>query len=458
MKKIIIIKRILLFLTVLSVGLAACAPLENQSSGRETSQNLKVLAVESFLADIAQNVAGERAQVESLMPDGIDPHAFEPTPRDVARISDSNVLIINGAGLEVWLDEVVGNAGGERLVIEASAGIPSRTPLNQEQAVLSPQEKAGLFCDSLSGTDSIEETAWPEADSAIQADPIGGRDDHLDAFISLDLDLTGSAGGQYGGFLAAHLAERGDFQIAIPDGNLFVSSGDGSLEYKPEETITLDCGGLTKMLVFELEAGDYIFEFANFTAQRIPVAAGQAGGHQHVEGDPHYWLDPNLVIKYVETIRDGLIQADPDGQVTYTRNADQYITRLQELDQYIQKQVSVLPKERRVIVTNHESFGYFADRYGFTIIGTVIPSVSSGATPSAQQLASLVDHIKETGAIAIFVETGANPQLARQIAEETGVSVVTDLYTHSITGLGGDASGYIEMMKYNVSVIVNALK
>jgi manganese/iron transport system substrate-binding protein len=120
--------------------------------------------------------------------------------------------------------------------------------------------------------------------------------------------------------------------------------------------------------------------------------------------------------------------------------------------------VTTIPEERRLIVTNHESFGYFADRYDFKFIGTIIPSVSTGSSPSAQQLARLVDHIRETGAIAIFLETGSNPKLAEQIAQETGVKVVSDLYTHSITEPGGKAPTYIDMMKYNVQTIVEALK
>jgi ABC-type Zn uptake system ZnuABC Zn-binding protein ZnuA len=110
------------------------------------------------------------------------------------------------------------------------------------------------------------------------------------------------------------------------------------------------------------------------------------------------------------------------------------------------------------LVTNHESFGYFADRYGFRITGTIIPSTSSDASPTAQQMASLIDQIKHSGAKAIFIETGANPQLAEQISQETGVKVTTDLYTHSITAPDGEAPGYIEMIKHNVNLIVAALK
>ena len=93
-----------------------------------------------------------------------------------------------------------------------------------------------------------------------------------------------------------------------------------------------------------------------------------------------------------------------------------------------------------------------------TIIGTVVPSVSTDASPSAQQLAQLIDQIKSTGVKAIFLEAGAQPQLADQVAKETGSKVVTDLYSHSITGPRGPAPTYIDMMKSNTDAIVDALK
>ena len=117
-----------------------------------------------------------------------------------------------------------------------------------------------------------------------------------------------------------------------------------------------------------------------------------------------------------------------------------------------------VPADRRVLVTNHESLGYLADRYGLRIVGTIVPSVSSGASPSAQQLAGLIDAVKRAGVKAIFLETGANPQLANQLARDAGIKVVTSLYTHSITDASGPAPTYIDMMKYNVKAIVDALK
>ncbi len=300
---------------VLAGCAAAAKPAARNAVGADGSPN--VLAVETFLADIAQNVAGDRLPVAALIPIGVDPHAFEPTPQDVARIAESQVLIANGAGFEGWLQNIMANAGGERLVIEAAAGLTSRHPGEAEVS----------------------------------------QDEH-----------------------------------------------------------------------------------------------GDAGG------DPHFWLDPLSVIRYVENIRAGLSQADPAGADIYAANATAYIAKLRDLDAWITEQVRQVPEERRLLVTNHESFGYFADRYGFRVVGTVIPSVSTSASPSAQQLAQLVDRLRATGAPAIFLETGANPQLANQLSQEIGVAVVTDLYTHSITTTGGNAPTYIDMMRYNTRKIVEALK
>jgi ABC-type Zn uptake system ZnuABC Zn-binding protein ZnuA len=305
--------RVTLFLfTVISLLFSACGAANPSING--SGSPLKVLAVESFLTDIAQNVAGKRVKVDTLIPLGVDPHAYQPTPQDVAKIADSQVLIVNGAHFEEWLDKTLQNAGGKHIVIEASAGLVSRQPTANE---------------------------------------------------------------------------------------------------------ALDPGHL---------------------------------------GDPHFWLDPTKVIHYVERIREGLAAADPAGKKVYAQNADNYISQLQDLDNWIKSKVEQIPPEKRLLVTNHESFGYFADRYGFSIAGTVIPSTSSEASPSAQQMAALIDTIKKMGVKAIFLETGANAQLADQIAQETGAKVVTDLYTHSITGPSGEAPSYIDMMKHNVKLIVEALK
>lgn len=301
MKKIFITIYILVIAAVL---LSACGPAASDSP----SAGPVVLASTTFLADIAQNVAGGRLRVESLLPFGADPHAYQAAPSDVARIAESDVLILNGLEYEHFLEPLLENAGGGKTIIEAAAGLS------------------------------------PEADAQ---------------------------------------SEHGV--------------------------------------------------------------------------DPHMWLDPNLVIKYVENIRDGLSEADPAGADEYEANASAYIGRLEQLDTWIVEQVAAIPAERRLLVTNHEALGYFAERYGFEIVDTILPSFSSEAGASAQEIAAAVDAIRASGAPAIFLGEVENADLANQIAAETGARVVDDLYLESLTD-GPPAATYIDMMKHNVTRIVEALK
>jgi ABC-type Zn uptake system ZnuABC Zn-binding protein ZnuA len=294
-------RRFLVIWILLLFSLSACG----QTASPSGTADPVILTTTTILADIARNIAGDRLQVESLLPIGTDPHSYQPTPRDVVQVADSQLLIINGAGYEHFLGTLLEDAGGERKIINASAGISTR-----------------------------------------------------------------------------------------------------------------------------LSAYDI---------------------------DPHMWLDPNNVMIYVENIREALTHYDPDGAEIYRSNADAYIAQLTELDKWIVEQVSQIPEENRLLVTNHEALGYFAERYGFIITGTVIESFSSGASPSAGQMAGLIDQIKLSGAPAIFLDASDNELFAQQIADETGVRVVTDLHLESLTD-GAPAVSYIELMKHNVTLIVDALK
>jgi zinc/manganese transport system substrate-binding protein len=180
-------------------------------------------------------------------------------------------------------------------------------------------------------------------------------------------------------------------------------------------------------------------------------------GHAHAE-DPHMWFDVQRAIGYVENIRDGLKNVDPDGAETYDSSATAYIEQLRQLDREITEQVTQIPEDRRKIVTNHDTFGYFAERYGFEVVGTVFEGVSTEQEPSAQQIAQLVSRIREAGAPAVFTENTVNPRLAEQVANEAGVRVVTDLYTDALGEPGSAGDSYIKMMRHNVQQIVEALR
>jgi ABC-type Zn uptake system ZnuABC Zn-binding protein ZnuA len=289
----------LIAMVVLSAG---CA--------RPSTGGLEVLATETFLGDMTQNVAGSRVHVDVLLPAGMDPHEFQPTPQDAIKIEQSKVLVVNGLGLEAWLtNSLLQNASGASLVV-ASEGLK---PL---------------------------------------ADPSG----------------------------------------------------------------------------------------------------------QHNQGDPHMWMNPLNVVQYVNNIRDGLSKSDPAGSAAYAANAEAYDAQLKALDEWIRSQIAQIPPERRLLVTNHDSLGYFAEAYGFRLVGTVIPGISTDASTSAQEVASLIQTIKSNAAPAIFVDVSENPKLAEQIASESGARVVTGLYIGTLSAPNGPAPTYIDMMKYDVTLLVDALR
>ncbi len=184
---------------------------------------------------------------------------------------------------------------------------------------------------------------------------------------------------------------------------------------------------------------------------------GEEGEEEHGEFDPHVWMDPANVMIWADNISAALSAHDPDNATTYAANAAAYQAELAELDAWIAEQVGQLTEAQRVLVTDHDAFSYFAQRYGFTVVGAVFPGVSTLAEPSAQELAELEEAIATLNVPAIFVETTVNPSLAEQVAADTGTLVIT-LYGGSLSAADGPAATYLDMMRYDVMVIVEALK
>ena len=182
-------------------------------------------------------------------------------------------------------------------------------------------------------------------------------------------------------------------------------------------------------------------------------------GDEHGAGtiDPHTWMDPNNVKAWVEVIYAALSRLDPANADTYAARAATYQSQLDELDRWIAEQFAAIPAERRLIVSDHIVFGYMADRYGLRQLGSIIPGVSTSASPSAQELAALQDMIADHGVPAIFVGDIANQQLAEQIARDMGVRIFTVL-TESLTDADGPGATYIDYMRFNVQTIVDGLR
>lgn len=190
-------------------------------------------------------------------------------------------------------------------------------------------------------------------------------------------------------------------------------------------------------------------ELRNFTPGE------QAVGEEH-GGDPHVWMDPNNVMVWVENIQKALSRLDPQHTSTYEANAQAYQQQLKALDSWITEQVAAVPEQNRKIVTDHLVMGYFAERYGFEQVGAIFPGYTTTSAPSAQDVAQLEDNIRKLGVKAVFVGNTVNPQVAEQVAGDTGVQLVF-FYTGALTK-GEPAATYLDYMHYNVNAIVKALQ
>jgi len=296
----------------------ACAGGESSPGNSQTNGDrlVKVVATTSIVFDVVKQVGGDTIDLDLLLPLGTDPHSFEPTPQDMTKLSNADVIFINGAGLEIFLDPLIKNSDGNFRIED----------------------------------------------------------------LSRDIQLI-------------------------------------SLGVNSEENDDHSSGGF----------------------------------------DPHIWMDPNNVILWVNQISGLLSKMDSRNSALYESNALAYTNELNALNRWIVDRVNEISPEQRTLVTDHLVFGYFAKAYGFEQLGAILPSYSTLSQPSAQEVASLEETIREKGSKAIFVGMSENPNLARSIAEDTGINLVF-VYTGSLTEPGGIADSYIDLIRYDVNAIVAALR
>jgi ABC-type Zn uptake system ZnuABC Zn-binding protein ZnuA len=292
--------------------------------GRFTSSGkLRVVATYSILGDLVKNVAGEEAEVVTLVgPDG-DAHTFDPSPQDGMTVADAQVIFENGVGFETWLDKLYASSASKATRVVVTKGLEFR---------------------------------------------------------------------------------------------------EGQCNHSKAEREKL---------------GD---------------------AHKH-EDDPHVWHDVKNAIHMVGVIRDKLCEIDPSHADRYRANAAAYLAKLETLHAWVEKEVEAVPPGRRKLVTTHDTFGYFADRYGFTVVGAALPSVSTeAADPSAAEFAKLVEAVKKAQVPAIFTENVHNPKLTERLATEAGVKLAPSLYTDALGKPGTQGDTYETMVRHNVTTIVVALK
>jgi len=173
----------------------------------------------------------------------------------------------------------------------------------------------------------------------------------------------------------------------------------------------------------------------------------------HRAPDPHAWQDPQNAIRYIENIRDALIQLLPRQAAVITQRATDYIHQLRDLDQQTREKLSAIPPQNRVLVTTHDSLAYLARAYDLRVLPITGRGGCSHTEPNARQVAALIKTIREQKIPAIFIETTANPKLTRLIARETKTTLAPPLHTDTLP----KNSTFLETYRQNIQTIATAL-
>lgn len=213
---------------------------------------------------------------------------------------------------------------------------------------------------------------------------------------------------------------------------------------------------LRNALTFEGWLDDLIAS-ANTKAKVVTITQGVEAIHavHKNSSDPHAWMSAANGLIYIENIKNALVELDPDNREVYEFNYGVYRKQLEELDAYIFNEVKKIPERRRILITSHDAFEYYGQRYGLRLESVL--GISTDAEAQTSDMVRLSSVIRESGVPAVFIETTVNPKLLQQIATDNKVRIGGKLFSDSIGDKNSDAPSYYEMLKYNTDTIVKAL-
>ena len=302
---------------------AACGDDASSAGGASDDGTPTIAVTTNILGDVVENLTGDLAEVEVVMPANADPHEFQPSAQDAATVREADVLVANGAGFEEGLEDTIH----------------------------------------------------------------GAEDDGVVVFEAIDHVET-------------------------------LAAAEGELEHAED---------------------------------------GHDAGHEGV--DPHFFTDPARMAAAAEALAAFLADEVPALDTDAFRDrAASYVAELRALDGEVEATLSSVPAERRKLVTNHDVFTYFADRYGFVVVGAVIPATTTQAAPSGGDIDELAATVTAEGVPAIFADTSSPDELANTLASEVGGDVkVVELFSESLGDEGSGADTYAGMVRTNATRISEAL-
>jgi zinc/manganese transport system substrate-binding protein len=241
-----------------------------------------------------------------------------------------------------------------------------------------------------------------------------------------------------------------DFQLSaedrarIEDSLLLVSNGAGL-----EAGIPLDELGVAQFILSE-NVGELL---PSREAGAEDEHAAAEGEDEHGGSDPHVWMDPARVAAALPALAEALARADPEHADGYRQRARAFAAELRQVDAEIRKRVEGIPEPDRQLVTSHDAMGYFADRYGFEVVATPFSAAGPEAEPSAQTIDQVEDAVVSSGVRTVFAQETDDPEVLRQVAEDTGVLIEE----HLLVEAPGNAGSYVEMLRRDAELIVAGL-
>jgi anchored repeat ABC transporter substrate-binding protein len=477
------------------------------------SGKLNVVTTTEILADLVQQVGGERVSASSLVPAGGDPHSYEPTPADAKRVAKADVTFTNHLLLEpqALIKTIDANAAKDTpnvSLAEAAESygahvIPLVEDIGLDVLWLGLRVRGSGRARGATRTSSVQLTATkidgPGKLIAYLTESLGQPDLYFDSGNPADSTTLPPAAHTHLNWAFTkpgvyHLTLEGKLDTGQPlgKGTFTFAVGVEPHQVKPADggTATVLDDGHTDLTV-DLDTGQvYAYSDAKRVgAEQSVVPAGRAvidvpgkaletvpddprfaflgtpgaqihqlpqavlGKHVHGEIDPHLWEDVANAKAYVQLMRDTLISADPAGKQTYQENAAKYLRELDELDSYVRSQLAKIPADRRQLITTHDAFGYLASAYGMKVAGFVVPNPAQ--EPSVDQVRKLSETIRNLKVPAVFTE----PNLAQRASVLTQVARDRGVRVCSIYGDSFDdhARSYVAMMRHNADELLLCL-
>lgn len=474
---------------------------------------VNVVTTTEILAELVQQVGGDRVSASSLVPAGGDPHSYEPTPADAKRVAKADVTFTNHLLLEpqALIKTIDANAAKDTpnvSLAEAAESygahvIPLVEDIGLDVLWLGLRVRGSGKARGATRTSSVQLTATkidgPGKLIAYLTESLGQPDLYFDSGNPADSTTLPPAAHTHLNWAFTkpgvyHLTLEGKLDTGQPlgKGTFTFAVGVEPHQVKPADggTATVLDDGHTDLTV-DLDTGQvYAYSDAKRVgAEQSVVPAGRVvidvpgkaletvpddprfgflgtpgaqihqlpqavlGKHVHGEIDPHLWEDVANAKAYVQLMRDTLISADPDGKQAYQENAAKYLRELDELDSYMRTQLAKIPADRRQLITTHDAFGYLASAYGMKVAGFVVPNPAQ--EPSVDQVRKLSETIRNLKVPAVFTE----PNLAQRASVLTQVARDRGVRVCSIYGDSFDehARSYVAMMRHNADELLLCL-